>query len=108
MKTIVKLRLVPAVNPYPTMSPAAARRVLVAVIRQAVEDYRAYEKRGLIVQGRAQRPSRRRPFVERDECRRLVKFFRCGGALDQLITIGRLEVNGDAIRERLGMNPTPE
>ena len=95
-------------NPYKKMQASAAKRLLVAVIKQAVEDYRAFEKRGLIANGRVIRPARRGPFVERDECRSLVKFFCPGGAMDHLITVGGLGVHGDAIRERLGMATNAE
>ena len=97
---------------YKKMTVAAARRLLVAVIRQAVEDYRTCEKRGLIVGGlvlapaqpaRGRHETSRDWFVGRDECEQLVAFFRPGGPMDQLLAAGRLWVSGDAIRQRLGL-----
>jgi hypothetical protein len=96
---------------YPQMTFAAAKRLLAAVITQAIEDYRAYEKRGLIVNGRVLAPaqvtrSRRKKcrgwFVGRDECERLVAFFRPGGPVDFLVAAGHLCVSGDVIRKHLG------
>jgi hypothetical protein len=89
------------------------RRLLVAIIKQAVDDYRAFEKRGLIVNGRVTAPVRfaagrrgkkyRGLFVERHACNTLVKFFRWGGAMDDLLAVGGLCPVGDAVRKRLGM-----
>ena len=45
-------------NPYPKMKMNAAKRLLVGVIKQAVEDYRGFEKRGLIVNGQVKKPAR--------------------------------------------------
>jgi hypothetical protein len=92
---------------YQKMTVKAAQRLLVAIIKQAVKDYRAFEKRGLIVNGRVMKPAKRRgPFVGRKACRCLVKFLSPDGAMDRLIKVGRLAVRGDAIRDHLGMDTT--
>lgn len=100
-------------DPHPRLQADAAQRVLAAVITQAVEDYRAFEKRGMIVKGRVMAPARPARgcrgkkyhglFVERYECERLVGFFSPGGSMDFLIALGRLCVSGEIIRKRLGM-----
>ncbi len=100
-------------DPYPKLQADAAKRVLAAVITQAVEDYRAFEKRGMIVKGRVMAPARlargrrgkkyRGLFVERYECECLVVFLSPGGSMDFLIALGRLCVSGGIIRKRLGM-----
>ena len=100
------------------LSESAAQRLLVGIIRQAVEDYRAFEERGLIVNGRVVapvRPARGRRnktvrgwFAARHECKCLVKFFRPGGQMDWLLAAGGLCVSGDAIRDRLGFGTNAE
>ena len=101
---------------YTKMTVDAATRLLAAVITQAVEDYRGFEKRGLIVNGRVLAPAqlargRRKKsrgwFVGRDECERLVAFFSPGGSMDHLLATGLLCVSGDVIRKRLGIGVSP-
>jgi hypothetical protein len=93
----------PSMNRYPNMQPDAAIRLLVAVTKQSVDDYRAYEKRGLIVNGHVKQP-KDRPFVEQEKCEILVDFFRPDGSMDLLIALGLLDLDGDAVRDRLGMD----
>ena len=78
----------------------AVKRLLVAVIKQADDDYCALAHRGLVVHGRVTTLASCRQRYE-GEC--LIKFFSPGGAMDHLILVGGLALNGEAIRKRLGL-----
>lgn len=89
------------------MTTEAAQRLLIGVINQAEEDYRAYETLGLIVNGRVTAPAQfRGSLIQHDDCQSLLEFLRPGGAMDRVIMVARLGVRGDAIRDRLGI-PSP-
>ena len=89
---------------YPPLELEAARRLLVAIIRQAVKDYRAMERRGLIIRGRVAIPANcRRLNAKQRAALSLVSFFQAGGAMDHLLAAGWMPVRGKAIRQRLGV-----
>lgn len=104
----------------------SVQKLLAEVIRQAVEDYRHMEIKGIVMRGKvvsgqyerhitdwaAIKPDRfksRRHAIGRgmsggeSEAREIVEFF-TRGHMDDLIDVACLPVNANSIRERLGIS----
>lgn len=86
------------------------RGLAAAVIEQAVDDYRHYERRGLIVNGKVSATNCRTQyfgeFVGASEPEKVVEFFQQGGGMDKLLVSAELGVSGTVIRKNLGIQGT--
>lgn len=83
------------------------RGLAAAIIEQAVDDYRHFEKRGLIAGGKAvefeSKSQHFGRFVPKTEPEQVVEFFQQDGGMDRLLKSADLGVSGTVVRKKLGI-----
>lgn len=86
-----------------------AANLIGGMIRQAKDDYRLLERRGMIVAGQANVPEHGRRsggYKHRPEVKDLVEFFQPGGAMDRWLDWMGYNDAGDTIRRQIGFKTT--
>jgi hypothetical protein len=96
----------------------AAKKLVAAIITQAIEDYRSMESKGWILGGQIILPKKaqmsrasvskktRGILARRTNCEEIIHFFKPGGMMDKWIDVGMLDINPNQIRRKLGI-PSP-
>ncbi|TXH59331.1 MAG: hypothetical protein E6Q97_00110 [Desulfurellales bacterium] len=87
------------------MNTESARRLCAAVIEAAIEDYRMHVRHGRIKDGQlttAQQTCYRNGSRQHEpDAKRLLHFFKKGGAMDAWIDVAGLEIDPNQIRNAL-------
>ncbi len=83
-----------------------AKRLVCAVVEQAVADFKLLVRHGRIVNGKAM-PSKRRKifggYEYQDHVKQLLHFFAPGGPMDTWFLIAGIKINPNLVRQKLGI-----
>lgn len=87
------------------MNTESVRRLCAAVIEAAIDDYRMHVRHGRIKDGRLTKANqmcyRNGSRQHESDAKRLLHFFKQGGAMDAWIDVGNLEIDPTQIRKAL-------
>lgn len=95
----------------------AARQLVAAIIAQGINDYKAMEARGWVMNGkvllpkklaRARKTKKTLGIVgQRAVCEEMVMFFQPGGMMDRWVEMAALDICPSRIRSELGFENLP-